>query len=86
METFGKKKGILKISKDLYENHWETLYPIFKDFKPIRIELEYWNHDDIILYGVSDKFDEVSEGEIIPYYVVRIDTSKKDSTVVFTRV
>ena len=83
MGTFDKRKGIIKISKDLYENYWETIYPIFKDFKPIRIELEYWNHDDIVLYGVSDKFDAVSEGEVIPYYGVTINEARE---VTFQRI
>ena len=64
------KSGFIKISNGVYENMWSDIYILFKDFRPTHIEFRPWENDIWYLYGVSDLFDEVKEGESVPQYDV----------------
>lgn len=79
------RKGFFKISDELYTQDWDIISQIFKDFRPIRISK--WNAEIWYVMGVSDKFDEVDEGEPTPEYVV-VFTRQPDGelTYVFKRV
>ena len=63
-------KGFIKISDQLYREEWGTLYIFMKDFRPTHIEFRHWENDIWYMYGVSEKFDIVNEGENIPQYDV----------------
>ena len=64
------KRGFIKFSKVLYETQWSELYIIFKDFRPTHIELRHWENDVWYMYGVSELFEEVKEGDVVPQYDV----------------
>lgn len=64
------RKGIVKISDQIYKQDWKLISVIFRDFRPSHIEFRYWENDIWYFYGTSDLFDEISEGEIPPHYEV----------------
>lgn len=67
-------KGIIRITHQLYHNNYDVISAIFRDFKPLHIECEYWNIGDFKFYGESDSFDEIKEGDVIPEYLIEITT------------
>lgn len=71
------KKGIIGISKEIYDHCWTTIADMFKEFKPSHIEFRHWDNDLWYFYGTSERFDEVKEGEQIPFYYVVFDTVNK---------
>ena len=77
------KRGVIKVSNDLYTKDWSSIYPIFKDFKPIRITFNYFSDGCWNIYGISDKFDALDDGVMSPYYTFTIS---KNGEVTFKRV
>lgn len=74
------KRGFIKMTKDIYENMWSELYIFFKDFRPTHIEFRHWENDIWYLYGVSDLFDEIKEGEVLPQYDVIFTRHKTEKS------
>jgi hypothetical protein len=78
------KRGIIKISDILYKEDWSIISEIFKDFRPTHIEFRHWENDIWYLFGESEMFDEVKEGEKVPEYTVIFTfTSHPDKTYTF---
>lgn len=71
------KKGIIRISKEVYNECWPVIADIFKDFRPTYIEFRHWENDIWYFYGTSERFEEVEEGFQIPFYEVLFDTVNK---------
>jgi hypothetical protein len=69
------RKGRIQISNELYVNEYDVVKAIFKWVRPTHIEFEQWNGVKWIIWGESDKFDDVVEGSEIPLYDVEIATS-----------
>jgi len=65
-------KGIIKISNILYKEEYDGISGIFKYFKPTHIEFKHWENDIWYFYGESLLFENVKEGEVIPFYMVEI--------------
>jgi len=74
-------KGVIRISKQLYNENYDIVCLIFKDFKPLHIENEHWNIGDYVIYGESYLFDVVKEGEVIPNYTVIFQKIEDDSYI-----
>ena len=68
------KKGIIVISKEIYEHCWGAAGDIFKVFKPSHIEFRHWENDVWYFYGTCEFFEEVKEGFEIPKYDVMFNT------------
>ena len=80
-------KGLIKISNELYVNDWQRLSVFMKDFRPIHIEFRHWENDIWYIYGVSEMFDELKEGEAVPEYdVIFTEYENRDGTYKFERV
>lgn len=77
------KKGLIKISNELYQNNWEQISLIFKDFKPNHIEFRHWENDVWYFYGVCDLFEVLKEGEVIPFYEVVFNVSENSSVLAY---
>jgi hypothetical protein len=65
------RKGLIKISNTLYCEWWDIIRLIFKDFRPTHIEFRHWENNVWYLYGISNEFERVTEGEDIPQYDVQ---------------
>lgn len=76
------RKGLLKCSNKLITEEWKSLYIFFKDFRPIHIELRYWENDIWYFYGISEFFDEIKEGESVPQYTA-IFTKQDDGSLTY---
>lgn len=63
-------KGLIKISNELYTQHWYIIHVFMKDFRITHIEFRHLENDIWYLYGESDKFEPINEGEKIPQYDV----------------
>jgi hypothetical protein len=68
------KKGVIKITDSLYRGNYQIASLIFKDFRPTHIEFRQWENNVWYLYGESENFDEIKEGEIVPEYKALITT------------
>ena len=68
------KKGFIKITDFLYKKEYAVISQIFTDFRPTHIEFRHWENDVWYIYGESECFDEVIEGEVIPQYEVIFKT------------
>lgn len=64
------RKGIIRISKDSYDNCWGLIHMLFKEFKPYHIEFSVYENDMYRFYGYSENFDPLEEGGVIPFYDV----------------
>jgi hypothetical protein len=64
------KIGIVKISDEMYLNYWGKIYVFMKDFRPVHIEFRYWENKTWCIYGISDLFEDLKEGESPPEYTV----------------
>ena len=76
------KKGFIKISDALYKEAWSDIYIFFKDFRPTHIEFRHWENDMWYLYGVSELFTELKEGDAVPQYDVEF-TKHQDGSLTF---
>lgn len=74
------KKGFIKMTKDIYENMYNSCHIFFKDFRPTHIEFRHWENDIWYLYGVSELFDVLNEGEALPQYDVIFTRHKKEKS------
>lgn len=68
------KKGFVRITDFLYKNDYEAVKILFSNFRPTYIEFRYWENDVWYLYGESELFEELKEGQLIPEYSFIIDT------------
>jgi len=70
------RRGRILISDKLTRNN-EIPYVFYKiGFLPVRVEFLY-AQISFEYIGISDLFDTVEEGEMIPTYVIKIDKNKK---------
>lgn len=76
------RKGYIKISDTLCKKMWNELYIFMKDFRPTHIEFRHWENNIWYMYGESDKFDELKEGDAVPQYEV-VFTSQPDNTYTY---
>jgi hypothetical protein len=76
-------KGLIKISNELYVSEWDI---IMKYIRPTHIEFRHWENDVWYIYGVSDKFEPVKEGEAVPEYNVIISISGKKTSFKFEKL
>jgi len=70
-------KGLIKISNEIYCNQWDLISIIFESFRPINIEFRHWENNIWYLWGISEKFRKLDEGEKIPEYEVIFTFNKK---------
>ena len=61
-------QGYIRISDDIYRNEWGKIWIFMQDFLPIHIEYRHWENNIWYLYGFSEYFDELQEGEAVPQY------------------
>lgn len=64
------RKGLIKITNQLYEGEYHLVNAIFKRFRPVHIEFRYLENDMWYIFGLSDEFDILKEGEVVPTYDV----------------
>jgi hypothetical protein len=62
------KKGIIRISSELYEKEYKTLAQLFSFFKISFVEPRLYNDSDWVFYGKSELFQEVGEVDKVPEY------------------
>lgn len=80
------KRGIIKIHNDLYISKWSEIYVFMKDFRLEHLEFRHWENDVWYLHGISDSFDNVNVGCVIPFYTVEFNTEEgKDITFRFIK-
>lgn len=83
------RKGYIKITDHLYSNMYDSISELFKYFRPTHIEFRYCENDMWYLYGQSEFFDEIKEGEPVPQYDVSFETNRPviqnpiDGTITF---
>ena len=78
--------GRIIISNEIYTNHWAEIWGLMEHFRIIHIEYRHWESDLWHLHGVSDKFDDLKEGEEPPLYIVnQIKKEGKPDTYEFKR-
>jgi len=70
------RKGYIKISNHIYVKEWPSIWVFFKDFRPLHIEFRHWENNTWHIYGVSEMFEEIKEGEAIPEYLVIFTNNK----------
>ena len=75
-------KGLVKISNECYVNDWGKLYLFMKDFRPTHIEFRHWENNTWYMYGVSEMFEELKEGDAVPNYNV-IFTQHENKTITY---
>jgi len=66
------KRGIITISEDHFRDidaSEKYLSEVFKGFIPLKIDFD-WNGR--LFYGYHNSFDEIKEGELVPYYTVNV--------------
>jgi len=78
-------RGLIKVTDQVLNHHWDLFRLIFKDFRPTHIEFRHWEGDLWYYYGVSKLFDEVKEGEIIPEYLATFTQEKDKVTYTIER-
>lgn len=76
------RKGLIKITPDLYEHSWDLIYAMFAELKPTYIEKKSWDYYYRI-YGVCKSFRVINEGEEIPEYEVNIHQTIINDKVVY---
>lgn len=76
------RKGLIKMSDILYKTQWKELYIFFKDFRPIHIEFRHWENDIWYMYGESDFFEILKEGQSVPQYEVEF-TRQEDGSLTY---
>ena len=76
------KKGIIKISNDVYMGDLDVISKIFAFFRVLHIEFRYWENDTWYLYGESEKFEVIEEGAQIPFYDITFKKSKCDDLII----
>ena len=75
-------KGFIKISNNAYTECWSELCIFMKDFRPTHTEFRHWENDMWYMYGVSEKFTPLKEGDPIPQYDVSF-TRHEDGTLTY---
>ena len=75
-------KGLVKISNECYVNDWAKLHIFMKDFRPTHIEFRHWENNTWYMYGVSEMFEELKEGDAVPNYNV-IFTQHENKTITY---
>jgi len=73
------KLGKINISSQLVMDEYSKLSPLFSKFTPIHVEREF-NIGNFIYTGLSDLFDNVEQGQIIPFYNVTL-TNEEDKSI-----
>lgn len=73
-----KKRGLIKVSNELYEDEYDIISIIFKDFRPIHIAFHFWDNNTWHIHGVSELFEEVEEGCVVPQYDVIFTTHQNE--------
>jgi len=77
------KRGLIRITKELYEQKYNVVCMIFKVFRPIHIEYRHWENDMYYIYGVSDNFKELPEASMTPEYDVIFTSHDNNSCYTF---
>lgn len=80
------RKGVVRINKRFISGEWECdLSLIFKEIVPIKISEDY---NEVFEYtSLSKHFDELKEGDKIPYYDAIICHERDESaTIRFDKV
>lgn len=92
MQRFCKMKrriGKIKISWPLIKNAYSTkrsdLYSLFAKFIPVCIESNPIL-DQVVYWGTSYCFDEISEGEEVPFYDAIITVTDGENLIEFKRL
>ena len=63
------KYWYILISFELYNNHYDDVYEIFKKFKPVDMDYSYANRT-VKIYWICEDFKELQEWETTPQYDV----------------
>lgn len=66
------RKGYIQISDEIYSKQYDLVFGIFEHFRPTHIEHRHWENVGWFLFGISDKFDSLNEGDLTPRYDVTI--------------
>ena len=67
-----KRCGRFRVSRKSLMEDFEALQGIFQLCFPVRAEMMY-DRDAIEYTAIGHVFDEVSEGEITPWYTIKFD-------------
>jgi hypothetical protein len=79
-----KRIGIITISPELlFDGPEDAIKAFFCQFFPYRIETDYRLFR---YYGMSPKFDEVEEGDLIPHYKAKLIHEDGKAIVKFEKV
>jgi hypothetical protein len=81
-----RRYGRIEVYKDLHKEAFglEALKLVFANFVPI--DMVHHINGTIIFYGLSDHFEEVTEGSHIPHYdVVVTEGEDKSLTIEFKK-
>ena len=62
--------GFIIITDEVYKQMWSTIYIFMRDFRPTHIEFRPLENNVWYMYGESDSFDPIKEGEAVPQYDV----------------
>lgn len=77
-QVINKRKGLIKISNELYQTDWSTVSKLFLFFRPSHIEFRHWENDTWYSYGTSAHFDELKEGESVPEYLAIFENKDQE--------
>ena len=75
-------KGYIVVSDRFYKNDYDVLSAIFLEMRPTHIEFRHWENNEWYIYGESEMFEPVAEGDAIPRYEVIFESTevKKELT------
>jgi hypothetical protein len=68
MDSFHFRVGIIKISKEIFDDEYDTLFILYKDVLPQLIQFDAV-HNCYIITAKSRLFDVIEEGKNIPEYL-----------------
>ena len=82
--TILNRRGMFRISRQLFESEFPTIQRIFARVVPVRCELNYG--DWFEYWGVSELFEPIKEGMMIPEYDLIFTQTKSGTRFKFKRL
>lgn len=76
-----RRWGKTKVSKICYDSFWNNIADCCMII-PYKIETDYLEDDVVTIYGICDKFDEVSEVDVIPEYIFTFEVLDDGNVVI----
>jgi hypothetical protein len=78
------KKGIIRISSEVYEKDYKIMGQLFSFFKISFVEPRPYHDSDWVFYGESELFEEVVKGGKIPEYIAFFIKEGKNDDYIFS--